>query len=423
MTTAWPAGFWWGTGNSSNQCEGAAPASDWLRWEQQGRAPASGAGNGFATRYAEDFALVASLGLDHFRLSLEWARLEPTEGGYDHAEIERYRELLASARSHGINVWVTAHHFTLPAWVSDRGSFLDDEVRTRLWPRHVSFLADTFGDLVFGWKPINEPWAYAATGWLGVGFVPGRNDLSEFLHVLQATHLANFEAWRVLRGGGQPVATIHALSPSHPATADDAPAATVFDDANFGCWIRATTDGVFRLPDVPGVDVPEPVKDDEFVDAFDVIGFSYYGAASVGFDPTSPSGLSVGVYPAHYPAGILGNAYWPGGLKVTLDRLAGDLPGKPLLVSEYGIGTHDDTERQRYLRDGVRLAKQAVDEGVDLAGFFHWTGIDNYEWLHGWDAPFGLVDRDRTPRGTAELMRFYATGGEPGAEPDRFTSQ
>ena len=420
MTRIWPAGFWWGTGNSSNQCEGAAPASDWLRWERDGRAPTSGSGSDFATRYDEDFRLLRDIGLEHFRLSLEWARLEPSEGQHDRAEIERYRAMLSAARDRGINTWVTAHHFTLPAWVSDQGSFLDEEVRTRTWPRHIDFLAETFGDLVFGWKPINEPWAYAMCGWLGLGFPPGHHDVSEFLHVLQATHLANFDAGRVLRGTGRPVATIHALSPSFAASesSDDRFAAAAFDELNFGCWIRAMNDGVFSLPELPGRDVPEPVVGQHFADAFDFVGFSYYGAASVAGDPGE--GMKVGIYPPDAPPGILGNAYWPEGLKITLDRLHRDLPGRPLLVSEYGIGTFDDGERQRYLRDGVRLAKQAVDEGIDLVGFFHWTGIDNYEWLLGWDAPFGLIDRDRNPRPSADVMRFYAEDGEPGREPESF---
>ena len=194
----------------------------------------------------------------------------------------------------------------------------------------------------------------------------------------------------------------------------------MFDELNFGCWIRATTDGVFRLPEMRGRDVPAPVTGDHFADAFDVIGFSYYGAASVATDHDGGDGMKVGIYPPDATPGILGNAYWPEGLKVTLDRLHRDLPGRPLLVSEYGIGTFDDADRQRYLRDGVRLAKQAVDDGVDLVGFFHWTGIDNYEWLLGWDAPFGLIDRDRNPRASAALMQFYAEGGEPGREPEPF---
>ena len=96
-----PAEFWWGTGNSANQCEGAAPAGDWLPWEQAGHAPPSGNGNGFARRYREDFGLLAGIGLRHFRLSLEWARLEPEEGRHDQAEIERYRAVLQAGRDAG----------------------------------------------------------------------------------------------------------------------------------------------------------------------------------------------------------------------------------------------------------------------------------------------------------------------------------
>src|SRR5512144_558816 len=83
--------FWWGTGASSTQCEGAAPASDWARWERIGNTPASGDGNGFASRYAEDFSLLAERGLTHHRLSIEWARIEPRQGERDYDAVEHYR--------------------------------------------------------------------------------------------------------------------------------------------------------------------------------------------------------------------------------------------------------------------------------------------------------------------------------------------
>src|SRR5690349_24650688 len=99
--TTWPDGFLWGTGASATQCEGAAPASDWIEWERAGRVPVSGDGNGFGTRYAEDFAIYASLGLTHHRISIEWARIEPEPGVHDPAAVEHYRALLAAARNAG----------------------------------------------------------------------------------------------------------------------------------------------------------------------------------------------------------------------------------------------------------------------------------------------------------------------------------
>ena len=156
--------FWWGTGASSTQAEGAAPASDWYAMERAGRVPPSGEGNGFASRYAEDFALYAQYGLAHHRLSIEWARVEPEEGKRDDAAVEHYVSVLTAARDAGVSPWACLHHFTLPGWFTEmgEGGFVDDRARSYYWARHVAFCAETFGELVFGWKPINEPGAFAA---------------------------------------------------------------------------------------------------------------------------------------------------------------------------------------------------------------------------------------------------------------------
>jgi beta-glucosidase len=112
----WPDGFIWGTGASATQCEGASPASDYLRWEQAGRAPVSGEGSGFAERYAEDFALYASLGLTHHRLGIDWARIEPERGQRDPEAVAFYRDVLQAAHDAGVHPWVCLLHFTVPQW-------------------------------------------------------------------------------------------------------------------------------------------------------------------------------------------------------------------------------------------------------------------------------------------------------------------
>jgi len=87
-----------------------------------------------------------------------------------------------------------------------------------------------------------------------------------------------------------------------------------------------------------------------------------------------------------------------------LTRLADELPGTPLLVAEYGIGTDDDAVRARYLADGLAVIQEALARGIDVRGLFHWTGVDNYEWLHGFDVQFGIVDRQRTVRPSARVL-------------------
>ncbi len=167
--------------------------------------PSAATGNGFGERYAEDFELYAQYGLTHHRLSIEWARIEPEEGRRDDAAIEHYLEVLTAARAAGIAPWVCLHHFTLPGWFTEigEGGFVDDRARSYYWARHVAFCAETFGDLVFGWKPINEPGAFA-------GIYPHGQKRFD---MLGAILLAQRDAWRELRGGGKPVATIHNLSP------------------------------------------------------------------------------------------------------------------------------------------------------------------------------------------------------------------
>ena len=144
----------WGTGASSTQCEGAAPASDWWHWERDGHAPISGDGNSFGSRYVEDFALFAGLGLAHHRLSIEWARVEPMPGVPDDRAVAHYRDMLHAARDAGIVPWVCLHHFTLPRWFADDGGFLVEANRTGAWTRHVEFVAETFGDLVGGFDDL-----------------------------------------------------------------------------------------------------------------------------------------------------------------------------------------------------------------------------------------------------------------------------
>lgn len=402
-----PEDFWWGTAASSTQCEGAAPASDWFAWERSGRVPESGDGNGFARRYAQDFALSREHGLVHHRLSIEWARIEPQEGKRDIAEIERYTEMLNEAREQGILPWLCFHHFTLPGWFQDERAFLDDKVRGYYWPRHVAFCAETFGDLVFGWKPINEPVAYAAGGYLTGVNPPGLNDPGKFFDAYRGVLLAQRDAWRELRGGGKPVATIHNLSPLFAMfdTPECRRARDSIDDTLWGIWLRAERDGVLEIPGRVAETVPD------LRGACDLIGFSYYNASGVLPD------LSMVPYPQGRPLGPLGYVPWPEGLALTIRRLADELPDRALLLCELGFGTFaerpDEPARDGYLRECLAIVEEAVDDNIDLRGVFFWTGVDNYEWDHGFAAEFGLFTREREPKPAAEMIAEFVAQARP----------
>jgi beta-glucosidase len=385
-----PSDFWWGTGASSTQAEGAAPASDWYAMERAGAVPPSGDGNGFGTRYADDFALYASYGLTHHRISIEWARIEPEEGRRDPVAIEHYLSMLTAARDAGVSPWVCLHHFTLPGWFTEmgEGGFVDDRARSYYWARHVAFCAETFGELVFGWKPINEPGAFAS--------IYSQNHRK--FDILGAILLAQRDAWRELRGGGKPVATIHNLSPCFNV-GQTVPADKLIPRLEamiWNVWMRADRDGVLELPGRAAREVPD------LQEACDLIGFSYYSALGVGREG------EIVPYPENARVGPMGYAPWSEGLALVLRRLHAELPGRPLLICEHGVGTDDDGWRSDVVRESLGYVEEAITDGVDIRGFFHWTGVDNYEWHHGFDVQFGAFTRDREPRGTAELLKSYA---------------
>jgi beta-glucosidase len=389
----WPAGFLWGTGASSTQTDGAAPASDWWDWEREGRAPISGEGNGFARRYADDFRTLAGLGLTQHRLSLEWARIEPEEGRRNPGAIAHTRNVLEAAHDAGVTPWVCLHHFTLPRWFARRGGFLVEANRSRYWRRHVEFVIETFGDLVGGWKPVNETNYYAGAAYGGRGWPPGHHDRRERALAAEQIHLATAEAAALLRETGAPVASVFGLSCEVLLDDDDATAkvARSLRAVNWDAGIGLFRDGVLRIPG------REPVERADLAGCYDLFGFSYYATMGV-------SHGQVVRYPSDAVISPLGYGIWAGGLGLVLDRLSDELPGTPLLVDEYGIGTADDTQRTRYLEEGLRIVHDALARGIDVRGFFHWTAVDNYEWLHGYEVPFGIIDADRHVRPSAEVL-------------------
>jgi beta-glucosidase len=393
----WPDGFMWGTAASSAQCEGAAPASDWWRWERAGHAPLSVEGNGFSSRFAEDFDLLSKLGLKHHRLSIEWARIEPEQGTYDPMAIAHYRNILEAARGAGIIPWVCLHHFTIPYWFADLGGFLVPRNRTELWLRHADFMAETFGDLVGGWQPVNETNYYARAAYRGGGWPPGGNDRKIYALASEAIHLATAEAAVRLRQTGVPVASIFGLSAMVPRDETDATRSRIahIRESEWHPGIGLFRDGILRVPDRSPVERPDLAR------CFDLFGFSYYATMGV------QSGEIV-IHPPDAVISPLGYGIWADGLGIVLDDIHAALPDTPILIGEYGIGTHDDDLRARYLTRGLEVTEEAMARGIDVRGFFHWTAVDNYEWLHGFEVPFGIIDRDRHVRASAEVLQRAA---------------
>jgi beta-glucosidase len=375
--------FEWGVTISAISAGGATAGSDWKRWESSHRAPNSGQGNGFATRFADDAAVLAEHGVGAVRLGIDWTSVQPSSGRFDGESLERLREVVTAFAQHGIAVWPALHELALPGWFVDEGGFADDQARGRYWPRYVDTVAQHIGDLVGGWFPIVEPTAWAKAAYLDARHPPGRDDPEGFARTLRGLWLAWRDSWRELRGG-PPVATAIDLAPV-VATDGTIPArdeARRFDDLLWRVAIRALRDGELAVPGLTMMDVPD------LRSSADIVGFTYHGGIGTTLD-------GVGPYPADAPQP------WIEGLGVVLRRLAEELPDRSILVAGHGVAGTDDEFRAHLVRATADELRSARHDGVPLVGWFHTSAIDAVEGVVGLDRPSGLFDRDRNAKASA----------------------
>ncbi len=431
----------WGSASSSTQTRGAPPTSTWGALQRSGAVP-PGSGNGFDDAYDDEFAALAELGLTHVRLGLDWSRLEPRRGHHDDRAVERMHQILGAATAAGLSVWACLHHFDLPGWFADdEGGFLDGAARGAIWPRHVDWIAETFGGQVTGWMPTNQPMATAAGSWRTGGLSAGLADLDRFAEALESVLLAGNEAWRLLRSGDQPVCTLFDLAPVQPSApsgdvrerAAAAESAAVVDRLIWRTGVRLIRDGVLSIPGRAEREIPEAAG------SFDLVGFTYAGGLGVHAD------RSVGPWPDGRWVDAVGSAVWPEGLGVTIRRLHDELPGRRLLVAACGLATraaggggpatraagggaagggvatrssagggvagrdavggpNPDVDRARYLDDCLAEVADARSDGIDLAGFFVWSAVDGDEWTHQAEVDHGIMDRARRPKPSAAVL-------------------
>ena len=371
--TDFGAAFLWGAATSAHQVEGGNVNSDWWDFEH---APATAARepSGDAIdhyhRYAEDFALLASLGHNAHRLSVEWARIEPAPGELSRAAIDHYRRVLTALAGTGMTAFVTLHHFTLPRWFAARGGWLAPDA-VDVFARYCSRVAAELGDLMPFVCTVNEPQMVALHGYLEGYHPPGITNPTLWKRVgrvlLDAHHAA--------------VRAVHHASPrSRAGLAVNLPLLAPIrnDDACHTFHRLMDHEIVDRYLD--GLTGP---------DRGDWLGVQYYRKQWV--DPASPT------YFAEPPDGFartqMGWAVYPDGLRQVLHRAA--KTGLPLYVTENGIATADDSERVEYLHTHLAALARARAEGVDVRGYLHWSAFDNFEWSEGYRPRFGLVAVDR----------------------------
>jgi beta-glucosidase len=377
-TDTFPDGFLWGTATSAHQIEGGNWNNDWWAWEHDDASPCaepSGDACDSWNRWDEDVALVADLGLESYRLSVEWSRVEPEEGEWSRAAIDHYRRQCESLLAHGVEPTVTFHHFTTPRWLVARGGWEDPATADR-FAAFSGRLASDLGEVMRRACTINEPNIVATIGWLLGAFPPGKTDRDLRLRVNDVFVDAHRKAVDAIRAAAPGLPVGLTLSMTEYQAVDGGEERTA--------RMRREMEDVFL----------DATEGDDF------LGVQTYSRSRIG--PDGIVGPEEGV-----PVLDMGYELWPQALEACLRR-AWDYTGGqvPLLVTENGIGTADDTQRIAYVHTALEGLLRVLADGIDVRGYTYWSLLDNFEWAYGYRPRFGLVsvDRDtfdRTPKPSA----------------------
>jgi beta-glucosidase len=380
----WPERFIWGVSTSAHQYDGNNVASDYWAIEHLGvpvfAEPSGDALNSYHL-WRDDMRLAADLGFTGYRFGIEWARIEPAPGRYSDAELGRYRTMVEHCRGLGLEPVVTLHHITHPAWFTAAGGWIADGAADR-FSAYVDFVAPALTGV--SWvTTINEPNYLATLGGLGQ-FLRTEDPAALYRSmardprgVLGATTLAEPDDTVV----------VEALIAAHRA-ARDTPHQRC--DAAVG-WTIATQ--AFRP--APGGEATCARYREAWEDRFlrvarddDWLGVQSYTSQRIGPDGPAPP-------PPDAELTQLGWAFRPDALGIAVRHAASIAPHTPIIVTENGIPTADDTRRVAFIDEALDALHVAIGDGVDVRGYFHWTFIDNFEWTRGYAPTFGLVAADR----------------------------
>lgn len=399
--------FLWGAATAGHQVEGNLVNDDcWLLEHLPNsifKEPSADACDQYHL-FEEDIAMLASFGLNAYRFSVEWSRIEPSEGAFSQAELGHYRCVLESCHRHGVAPVVTYCHVALPAWLAFEGGWESPRAAT-LFARYCSVVTKSLGDLMVYATTINEPNLPMLFRWLEIPHVGTLSDMTRAQrpNIRKQTNQAAFSTIYL----GDPDKMLESMLRAHAEARKAIKAERSALPVGFSLAIE---DDQAPTPDMKQEShvnekhrqVYQPWLD--LAKSDDYIGVQNYTRAFVGKYNLSP--------PVGAEVTLSGYEFYPEALEHTI-RLVAKASGVPILVSENGIATADDTRRVEFIRRAAAGLERCRKDGVDLRGYIHWSLLDNFEWVFGYGPTYGLVAVDRstqkrTPRPSAYVLGSLA---------------
>jgi beta-glucosidase len=357
-----PKNFYWGTATSAYQVEGGIRND----WSVAGKKFDAGRACDHYHRFEEDFDLAKAMNNNAHRFSIEWARIEPEQGKFDQKEIEHYRRVILALRERGLEPFITLYHWTLPVWFAKKGGWLNKDA-PEYFERFVEKIVGEYKDLVKFWITLNEPNVYVSQCFFRGNWPPFIKNWFKAQGVFKQLIKAHIKAYE----------TIRKISPF-----------SRIGIATNNIWYR----GIVKL-------FADYKWNHKFLKAIkdyqNFIGLNYYFSHSL-----------VKFFLKREEVSDLGWRIVPQGIYYVLKDLK--KYNKAIFITENGLADAQDKKRAKFIIDHLKWIHKAIEEGIDVRGYFHWSLIDNFEWDKGFKPRFGLVEIDyktlqRIPRPSSKI--------------------
>lgn len=377
-----PDDFYWGAATSAYQVEGGNENTDWAQAAREGKVPPAGRLADHYHRFEEDFDIAKELGHNAHRFSIEWARIEPREGEWDHKEIEHYREVLKALRARNIEPFVTLWHFTLPLWFSESGGF-ERKDSPELYARYCNFVVDELSDLATHFTTMNEENIYSGMGWLRGAWPPfKRFTLADLFRDVSTEHRETDAT--ASRSFWTPVLwyrVISHLKTAHRMVYEQVKEAHPEVLISFVHQVHVFESNWNPYNKLKAL-VAHYILNGSFSSLYqycDEIGLNYYHYKKFGDTKTYPkTDMGWNSNPERIYDALMYVAHYK----------------KPIIISETGLADHEDDMRPDYIRTQIRAVARALNDGADVRAYMYWSLLDNYEWDLGIGMRFGLVEID-----------------------------
>lgn len=358
--------------------------------------------------YEEDIELMKKLGIDCYRFSISWPRIFPNKGEYNPEGMEYYKKILQKLKMNGIKTSITMYHWDLPIWAERLGGWgVRDSVEWYLEFAEKCFKElDEFADF---WVTHNEPWCISILSNFIGEHAPGNRNLDEALRVAHHILVSHGKAIKLYRDkyGEKPIGIVLNLNPVYPNSDsyEDKLAANNFD----AMFNRYFLDPIFKgtypyeIANCGGnmiksFDFIKPGDFEIISEKIDFLGVNYYSRSIGKYDSNNFLNYS-GATPK-YPVTAMGWEVYPEGLYDLIKRIRNEYTELPIYITENGCAYNDiltedervhDLERIDYLKNHLKVISDLNKEGMNIAGYFVWSLLDNFEWAHGYSKRFGLV--------------------------------